>query len=509
MKRSVIILAAILLLIPILVISYRVFVLRYPFFPVAFGKVWHLSMETRVVPKGKEIAVEMGLPANYAGSRVIGERVFSGSLNFNFFHDPPNRFGYWSGTVNIDEAQTISYDASVLIPSRKPREKAPTLEPYPPWIDEEQRVLAANLASRWLNLPPPERLRAVVAALSGNWGDSSPSALDAKRWQAIQQHISPKMAALILFRAADLPARPVEGLLLDDTIRRDFHSWVEVWTGKKWESVSLETGKVYTSTSRLLPLAIGGYPALTIIGGEITELRWNITHRIQDYWRIHFEHVRGSSRLLDRLSLFNLPAEFQQAFRILLLVPIAALIISFLRNVVGFPTFGIFMPVLMALAFRNTGLGYGLGIFTGIMLLGYALRWALDKLHLLLVPRLSVILTFVILALAFAALWGSKLDVKGVMAVGLLPIVILTMTIERFFILIEEAGLPEAVRTVVGSAVVASLSYWIINKETVQFVFYFYPELLLAVAGGQLLLGRYTGFRLSEIFRFRAFREAP
>jgi hypothetical protein len=235
-------------------------------------------------------------------------------------------------------------------------------------------------------------------------------------------------------------------------------------------------------------------------------MRWTISQRMQDYWRLHFEHVRGSSRLLDRLSLFHLPAEFQQAFRILLLVPIAALIITILRNVVGFPTFGIFMPVLMALAFRNTGLYYGLGIFTGIMLLGYLLRLGMDKLQLLLVPRLSMILTFVILALAFAALVGSKFDMKGIMAVGLLPIVILTMTIERFFILIEEAGLREAVRTVLGSAAVASISYWIINQEPIQFIFYFYPELLFGIAGVQLLLGRYTGFRLSEIFRFRELR---
>jgi hypothetical protein len=41
-------------------------------------------------------------------------------------------------------------------------------------------------------------------------------------------------------------------------------------------------------------------------------------------------------------------------------VPLGALIICVLRNIIGLPTFGIFMPVLMALAFRNTGLLYGI-----------------------------------------------------------------------------------------------------------------------------------------------------
>ena len=506
MKRSVIIFAVILFFIPVSVISYRVFVLHYPFFPVAFGKIWHVSMEARWAAKEKNIDIEMGLPANYGGRRVMGERITSGALGFNFFYEEQNRYGLWSGSVDSGEKGSISYHASVLVPSRKPPEKPPALEPYPKGIVEEKRALAERLTAGWKRLSPPERLRAVANAASGEWRPTPPAPADLQEWTALQQEHGPRVSFLILLRAADLSARIVEGLFLDDTIAQGFHSWLEVWTGKKWESLSLETGKIYAHPSKLLPLVIGGYPPFLTAGGSLSEMRWTISQRMQDYWRLHFEHVRGSSRLLDRLSLFHLPAEFQQAFRILLLVPIAALIITILRNVVGFPTFGIFMPVLMALAFRNTGLYYGLGIFTGIMLLGYLLRLGMDKLQLLLVPRLSMILTFVILALAFAALVGSKFDMKGIMAVGLLPIVILTMTIERFFILIEEAGLREAVRTVLGSAAVASISYWIINQEPIQFIFYFYPELLFGIAGIQLLLGRYTGFRLSEIFRFRELR---
>ena len=109
--------------------------------------------------------------------------------------------------------------------------------------------------------------------------------------------------------------------------------------------------------------------------------------------------------------------------------------ICVLRNLVGFPTFGIFMPVLMALAFRNTGLAYGLGIFAGVVLIGYIVRRWIDKLRLLLVPRLSVILTLVIIFFTVFALIGNKVGLRELMAVGLLPFVILTMTIERFFVI--------------------------------------------------------------------------
>jgi hypothetical protein len=258
--------------------------------------------------------------------------------------------------------------------------------------------------------------------------------------------------------------------------------------------------------SLLLPLAMGGVPAVRVSGGQLTEIRWILSRQIVSQWRLHFERIQRSDRLLDRWSLFRLPPEFQQTFRILLLVPIGALMIGMLRNLVGFPTFGIFMPVLMALAFRSTGLAYGLGLFAGVLLIGYAVRRWMDKLRLLLVPRMSVILTLVIACFTMLALVGSKIGVREFMAVGLLPFVILTMTIERFFVVIEEAGVREGLRTAGGSAAVSVITYGIISWEPLQLTFFVYPELLAAVAAIQVLLGRYTGYRLSEVFRFRTFR---
>ena len=181
--------------------------------------------------------------------------------------------------------------------------------------------------------------------------------------------------------------------------------------------------------------------------------------------------------------------------------------ISVLRNVVGFPTFGIFMPVLMALAFRSTGLVYGLGIFGGVVAIGYLLRRGIDRLHLMLVPRLSFLITFVILAFTVSALIGSKFGIREFMAVGLLPFVILSMTIERFFILIEESGAVQALRTAAGSAAVAAITYKILEIDPLQLTFFVYPELLLAIMGLLLLLGNYSGYRLSEILRFKILGE--
>ena len=241
----------------------------------------------------------------------------------------------------------------------------------------------------------------------------------------------------------------------------------------------------------------------------MTDIRWTLSRQVVSQWKLLYERIARSPHFLDRWSLLQLPPEFQGTFRILLLVPIGALIISLMRNVVGLPTFGIFMPMLIALAFRSTGALYGIAIFCGVLSIGFAVRTFLDRLHLLLVPRLSVILTLVVACFTVLALLGNKWGMREFMAVGLIPFVILTMTIERFFIIIEESGVREAMITAAGSIAVAIFTYGIISWESLQLTFFVYPELILTVAALQILLGRYTGYRLSELFRFRKLRETP
>ena len=71
-------------------------------------------------------------------------------------------------------------------------------------------------------------------------------------------------------------------------------------------------------------------------------------------------------------SLFSLPIATQAVYSVLLMIPIGALVILFLRNFVGVKTFGTFMPVLVALAFRETLLVWGIVLFVVIVVAGPA-----------------------------------------------------------------------------------------------------------------------------------------
>ena len=165
------------------------------------------------------------------------------------------------------------------------------------------------------------------------------------------------------------------------------------------------------------------------------------------------------------------------------------------------------MPVLIALAFRNTKLVWGLTFFALVIILGLFSRWYMDRLKLLLVPRLSVVVTVLVIILAIGSTVGQHFGVYRIMAVALFPMVIMTMTIERLSILIMERGGVEALKVSLGTLVVSVCCYLAISAVFIQDFFLAFPEVLFALIAVQILIGRYTGYRLTEYFRFGNFRK--
>ena len=207
--------------------------------------------------------------------------------------------------------------------------------------------------------------------------------------------------------------------------------------------------------------------------------------------------------LLD-FSLFSLPIESQSVYHVILLLPVGVFLLVILRNVIGIRTFGTFMPVLIALAFRETQLLWGLFLFTTLIALGLSIRLYLAHLKLLVVPRLAAILIIVILLMAVFSILTHKLGLERGLSVALFPMVILTMTIERMSIVWEELGAYQALKQGAWSIVAAVLAYLVMTIRYIEHLVFVFPELLFILLAGTIWLGRYSGFRLLELPRFKS-----
>jgi hypothetical protein len=215
------------------------------------------------------------------------------------------------------------------------------------------------------------------------------------------------------------------------------------------------------------------------------------------------QELLKKAAVLD-FSLFSLPVSEQNAYKHILLVPFGALVVVLLRVLGGLRTSGTFMPVLIALAFMETTLFAGLIMFVLIVGMGLIIRSYLSNLNLLLVARISAVMIVVILIMSFMSILSFKLGIKEVLTVTFFPMIILAWTIERMSILWEEEGAKEVFIQGGGSLIVAVFAYFVMSYPFVSHIAFNFPELLLVVLALIIMLGRYSGYRLSELIRFRS-----
>jgi hypothetical protein len=314
--------------------------------------------------------------------------------------------------------------------------------------------------------------------------------------------------ARTLLAAARIPARTIRGVYLQDRQRRAaIVPWLEVHDGTRWLYFDPSTGEQGLPENFLLWWT-GDDQLLEVDGATDVELRFAVQRNVMSRVDISQRRAEDNGSILNQLSLFSLPIQTQAVYSVLLMIPIGALVVVLLRNLIGLQTFGTFMPVLIALAFRETQLFWGTLLFTTLVALGLAFRFYLERLRLLLVPRLSAVLIIVVLLMLTLSIVTHRLGFESGLSVALFPMVILAMTIERMSIVWEERGPVEAIQQGLGSLFVAILCFAVMDMEIVKHLVFVFPELLLVVLAGVLLLGRYTGYRLLELYRFREFGKA-
>lgn len=211
-----------------------------------------------------------------------------------------------------------------------------------------------------------------------------------------------------------------------------------------------------------------------------------------------------ASDLASLSPFIGLSPSVQDTIKGLLVLPIGLLVLVFIRLFVGIPTIGTFMPVLIGLAFLEMGMGAGIILFLSVILIGLGFRYSLGPIRLLLVPRLAAIFILLVVLLIFISYGIDRFGLPVQLGLSVLPLVIITMSIERLFVAIEEVGAKEAGFQLAGSLVCAILSCFAMSWSMLTTTLYVFPELLLALLGINLLAGRYMGFRLSEYLRFRS-----
>lgn len=499
--RHLYILAGTLTLLGAGVFVYKVSGLGFPLTPDADSQLWTVEARiefTRYTPGPAKVS--LAIPTNPVGFGVLNEHFVSRGYGVSIREEDGRREALWA-IRRIQGDQAVYYRLSLFRdPDAKPPRGAdafppvPTLdEPYASALDmvvSEVREESADVATF---------TGALLRRVGNPAGDDNIALL-------IEDAETPRQRAEIartMLAGARIPARVLQVLPLTNDIRQvEMMPWLAVHNGRAWLYFDPATGE-QTMPRDLFIWSWDSDPVMNVSGGTGERVEFWVTHRLEDALAVAKRRAASHGSRVVEFSLLDLPLQTQSVYSILIMIPIGALLVVLMRNVVGVRTFGTFLPVLVALAFRESQLISGLIMFSLLVAVGLSLRFYLERLHLLLVPRLAAVLIVVVLMMAAVSVLSHRLGLEIGLSVALFPMVILTMVIERMSVVWEERGPGDALREGFGSLLVAALIYGVMNIGLIRHITFVFPEVLLIVLAAVLLLGRYTGYRLTDLRRFR------
>lgn len=467
-----------------------------PWLPGKQQPVWLVEARIDFEAWGEPVKVNLNIPEQPPGFYTLTEQAASPGYGFAITEQQKDRRAEWT-IRNANGPQTL-YFKTRLIPDAYAQE-AP-LEPGP--VDATEVFLeepAATAASALLQQAearssgPASLTRELITLLTSQTPDQN------TRLLLSQESLSSTLVQLL--NSAGIPARIADGLKLEDARRQQtLEPWLQVHDGDRWLTFDPRTGAQGVPEDVLLWRQTQG-PLLDVMGGSGSRVHFSMLRQTLPALQILRSEASGD-RSFGSLSLYQLPVEQQSMFRMLLLLPLGALVVCLMRILVGIKTSGTFMPVLIAVAFVQTSLLPGLAAFISVVTLGLVMRGYLSSLNLLLVSRISALIILVLFITAGISIIGYQMGFSTGMTVTFFPMVILAWTIERMSILWEEEGAHEVLIQGAGSLLVAILAYLVMRSPLAEHLSFNFPELHLVVLGIILLLGQYTGYKLTELRRF-------
>ncbi|ARV72176.1 inactive transglutaminase family protein [Vibrio campbellii] len=469
-----------------------------PWTPGETRQVWDVEARIEFNANGGEVKASLAAPHTQKGYTLIGESASSPGYGVSYVNSDSGRRAEWS-IRQATGAQTIYYKAQFLVdPQAKVDELPPSGEITKPTLSAPQQAAANALIERAMSRSADNETFARELIKTLNDPDSQNAALilnDFDRTDALHK----------ILLTAGVQSKTVGVIELEDGRRRQtIQPMVQVWSGEKWVLFSPNSEQA-AAQPNLLVWDESNVSLLDLVGGKNSQVHFSMIKQELTPQEATDNKVEADGLL--NLSIHSLPLEEQAMFKTIMLIPIGALIVVFLRVIIGLKTSGTFMPVLIAVAFVQTQLVTGIVGFLLIVGTGLIIRSYLSRLNLLLVARISAVIITVIMIISVFTVVAFKIGLTEGLTITFFPMIILSWTIERMSILWEEEGAKEVALQGGGSLLTAVLVYLAMTNTYIQHLTFNFIGLQLIVLAGILLLGTYTGYRLTELRRFKPLAE--
>jgi len=488
--------------------GYKVRALGVPFWIGERVDEWMVEARVSVLAMEREMKVRLALPS-VAIQAGAGQEA--GSLGYNYFVEKKEEefTAVWSSAFRKD-SQALYFRVR-FVPGLAEGAAAiaaigPAPQAEPPGLSGTLGEAAGNVVedAKSLSADPDSLFVALLNQIQSNVA-SQELVLIKRHYESEFRGDAPMAMSIDLLNLAGLPARVAYGVRLE--VERGGQApvpLIEYYDGAYWKVRDPAMPGNVLDARTMFVWHRGGGPLLDVTGGENSKVTFTLVKDRIPLARL--TDLRDSPILVS--TILGLPASERAVFRYIVLIPLGAFVVVLMRNLIGVPTLGTFMPVLLALALLEIPIWNGLTMFAILIAAGLWFRFLLSRLNLLVVPRVAACVVIVTLLMMLMSVVSYRMGMGGGIQITLFPMIILAWTIERMSLIWEEEGKRSALVQVAGSLLVAVVAYRFMRIPQIQYWAFYFPELLLVLLAGIILIGRYTGYRFSELIRFREFGTA-
>jgi 7 transmembrane helices usually fused to an inactive transglutaminase/Transglutaminase-like superfamily len=479
---------------------------------IEYGGVWRLSYDVKLEADEAGVRIQMAVPRDTAAARVVRQNVNNAELRNERLRTSSTQTrlsllapqpGHYDVSARFDlDLRPRTAGATEMEPPPNTREIDRWLRPTS-MLQSKSEIVVTTLGSLHdTRVSPVGLLEKIFEFCSKEIENVDKSAVAHDAETVLRQRSGTSLgkahAMLALCRAAQIPSRLVTGFELREEPSPEPAYWIEAYVDSRWEAYDPVRQYSKEMPVDFVPVCRGSDQVVVVSENGTAEVEYSV-HRIGEGG---FASTLGQHPA-DIFDLNRLPLSMHDTLAVILLLPLGALVTAVFQTIVGVRTIGTFSPTLIALSFVLADWRTGVAVFALVVMVGLMSRALLDRLKLLMVPRLGFMLTLVVAILVFTISILDYLRFTPSHQAVLLPLVILTMTVERFYVASAEDGVSAAIKLMLGTILVSFCCYLTLGWHHVGTLVFRFPEVHLITLAAFIYLGRYTGYRLTELWRFR------
>ena len=417
---------------------------------------WLLSLNISSMVKQAETIISIQPPYESAYIRLVGRNVNHAGLRVV----PPARTDISKRGIRLRAVTAGSYQIGVefsLQLSQTPHFHNPVASLLTTksrqlylsdneWLQLEEPVLEAKLIELGLNDLDQEQLIERIFQFVYKLAGHNQSSLRSVSQMLMTRSGNNRERAILmvaLSRKAGLPARVVTGLELNDDPDASPLYWVEVYADDGW--VSYHPGLGYAKSLPINFIALdksGDGIVSSYIKQQKTTFKDNpfdVDISIERIARTIASPDNTRREWYQVFMLDRLSAETRAQLSLLMLLPLGALLCSVVRQLAGLHSYGVFTPTMLALAVTYADKQTTLLILMISLAIVYLARPAFHR-EMSRTPRLSIIFTLVATSIVLGVSMLDYFSLSTDSHLILLPLVIITSLIDRFFSTVELNG---------------------------------------------------------------------